>query len=227
MKVRDEDAVTEAVGEVRDDWRVKLKYTADRALAVGLIGALAPVFGGIALAIAIEDGQPVLFVQQRPGVGGRLFPCYKFRTMIVDADKYIDDEGKPTRPRVTRVGRFLRKTSLDELAQLLNIARGEMSFIGPRPPIPIHLQRYTDSQMGRFRMRPGVTGLAQINGRNTLPWSKRLAFDNTYIDTYSLRGDLRILLKTVGVVLRREGIVLDRNPGEVDDLAPVGGWEDA
>ena len=192
MKVRDEDAVTEAVGEVRDDWRVKLKYTADRALAVGLIGALAPVFGGIALAIAIEDGQPVLFVQQRPGVGGRLFPCYKFRTMIVDADKYIDDEGKPTRPRVTRVGRFLRKTSLDELAQLLNIARGEMSFIGPRPPIPIHLQRYTDSQMGRFRMRPGVTGLAQINGRNTLPWSKRLAFDNTYIDTYSLRGDLRI-----------------------------------
>ena len=227
MKTRDEAAVADAVGEPREDLRVRIKYAADRVAAVAMLGALAPVFGGIALAITLEDGQPVLFVQERPGVGGRLFPCFKFRTMIVDADAYLDEAGRPTRSRVTRVGRFLRKTSLDELAQLLNIARGEMSFIGPRPPIPVHLQRYTGAQMRRFRMRPGVTGLAQINGRNTIPWSARLSYDNTYIDTYSLRGDMKILLKTIGVVLRREGVVLDRNPGQVDDLAPVGEWEDS
>ena len=227
MKVRDAAAIARAVGVVRRDWRVRVKYAVDRVGAVTLLVLLAPVFGGIALAIVLEDGQPVLFVQERPGLGGEPFPCFKFRTMIVDADKYLDEQGRPTRPRVTRVGRFLRKTSLDELAQLLNIARGDMSFIGPRPPIMVHLQRYTDAQMGRFRMKPGVTGLAQVNGRNTLPWSRRLAFDNQYIDTYSLGSDLRILLRTVGVVLRREGIVLDRNPGQVDDLAPVGQWETA
>ncbi|MFT4625648.1 MAG: lipopolysaccharide/colanic/teichoic acid biosynthesis glycosyltransferase [Myxococcota bacterium] len=227
MKVRDAGAVSEAVGETRDDWRVRVKYAADRVAGVALLGALAPVFSGIALAIVLEDGRPVLFVQERPGLGGKPFGCFKFRTMLVDADRYLDADGRPTRPRVTKVGRFLRKTSLDELAQLLNIARGDMSLIGPRPPLMVHLQRYTDEQMRRFRMKPGVTGLAQVNGRNTLKWSRRLAYDNDYIDSYSLRADVRILLRTVGVVLRREGVVLDRNPGDVDDLAPVGAWEGA
>jgi lipopolysaccharide/colanic/teichoic acid biosynthesis glycosyltransferase len=208
------------VAEPKGGAAVKLKYALDRLGGIAAVAALAPVFGGIALAVWLDDGGPVLFVQERPGLGGRPFPCFKFRTMIRDADRYVDAEGKPTRPRVTRIGRFLRKTSLDELPQLLNIARGEMCFVGPRPPMMIHLRRYTPEQMGRFRMKPGVTGLAQINGRNTLKWSRRIELDNEYIDRWTPLSDLGILARTVGVVLRSEGVVADRNPGDVDDLAP-------
>ncbi|MCP4148526.1 MAG: sugar transferase, partial [bacterium] len=111
--------------------------------------------------------------------------------------------------------------SLDELPQLINIVKGEMSFIGPRPSLMAHLKRYTEEQKGRLRMKPGITGLAQVNGRNTLKWTKRIAYDNQYIDTYTLWKDLKILLKTIKVVLYREGISMDRNMEEVDDLAPA------
>ena len=114
----------------------------------------------------------------------------------------------------------MRRTSLDELPQLINIVNGEMSLVGPRPAAMHHLNRYTDEQMGRFRMKPGITGLAQISGRNELKWSERIRLDNEYIDTFSLANDARILLRTVGVVARREGIAADRNPDEVDDLGP-------
>ncbi|MCB9662875.1 MAG: sugar transferase [Alphaproteobacteria bacterium] len=205
---------------------MRTKYALDRALGTVAVAATAPLLGAIALAIRLEDGGPALFLQERPGLGARPFHVLKFRTMLVDADRFVDARGRPTRHRITRVGRWLRRTSLDELPQLVNIARGEMSFVGPRPPVIIHLQRYTDAQMRRFRMKPGLTGLAQISGRNQLSWSRRIALDNAYIDDFSLVGDLRILLRTVGVVVRREGMVDDRNPEQVDDLAPVGGWED-
>lgn len=198
-----------------------LKHIADRTAAAAALLALAPVFAGIAAAIKLEDGGPVLFRQDRLGEGARPFSIWKFRTMMVDADRYLDPSGQATRSRVTRVGRFLRFTSLDELAQLVNILRGEMSFVGPRPVLPSHLPRYTDAQKRRFEVRPGITGLAQVNGRNQLPWSQRLAYDVEYVERFSLGLDLWILLKTVRVVLFREGVVLDRNPGQVDDLGPT------
>ncbi len=142
--------------------------------------------------------------------------------MFVNADQYLDTQGRVgQKNRITRVGAFLRFTSLDELPQLINIVKGEMSFIGPRAALPQHYDRYTTQQKKRLCMKPGVTGLAQVNGRNTLPWSKRIEYDNWYVENYSLKLDLKILLKTVKVVLLREGIVLDRNPEQVDDLAPM------
>ena len=198
-----------------------LKHALDRlGAALGLV-ALAPVLAAIAVAIKLEDGGPVVFRQDRLGLGARPFSIWKFRTMIPDADAHLDASGQATRSRVTRVGRFLRFTSLDELAQLFNILRGEMTFVGPRPVLPAHLDRYTDAQKRRFEVRPGITGLAQVSGRNQLPWSKRLALDVEYVDRRSLLVDAWILVRTVKVVLLREGVVLDRNPGQVDDLGPA------
>ena len=202
------------------DWQIQAKYAIDRALGVTGTCALLPVLSAISLAIRLEDNGPVFFVQQRPGLGAKPFNCYKFRTMIMDADQYLDEDGKPTRNRITRVGSLLRKTSLDELPQIINIALGDMSFIGPRPPMMIHLKRYNEAQMGRFRMKPGITGLAQVSGRNFLKWTRRLELDNKYIENYSLFTDIKIALKTIKVILFREGIAPDRNPDEVDDLPP-------
>lgn len=200
--------------------QVRVKYGFDRVVAALLLVALSPLLGLIAIAVKLQDGGPVIFRHQRPGLGARPFDVWKFRTMIVDADRFLDESGSATIERVTRVGRTMRRLSLDELPQLFNILRGEMSFVGPRPAIMEHLPRYTDEQMGRFRMKPGVTGLAQVSGRNTITWSERITYDNRYIETYSLALDTRILLRTVGVVLRREGIADDRNPTDVDDLGP-------
>jgi len=200
--------------------QVRIKYALDRVAAAALLVALAPLLGLIAIAVKLQDGGPIIFRHRRPGLGARPFEVWKFRTMIVDADRFLDDDGAATVERVTRLGHIVRRLSLDELPQLFNILRGEMSFVGPRPAIMEHLPRYTDEQMGRFRMKPGVTGLAQVNGRNTITWSERIRYDNTYIETYSLALDTRILVQTVGVVLRREGIADDRNPADVDDLGP-------
>ena len=200
--------------------QVAIKYALDRVLGAALLVVLSPLFAVIALAIKLDDRGPVFFKHERPGLLAVPFEVWKFRTMIVNADRFLDERGRPTRPRVTRVGGVLRRTSLDELPQLINIVNGEMSLVGPRPAAMHHLNRYTDEQMGRFRMKPGITGLAQISGRNELKWSERIRLDNEYIDTFSLANDARILLRTVGVVARREGIAADRNPDEVDDLGP-------
>jgi lipopolysaccharide/colanic/teichoic acid biosynthesis glycosyltransferase len=200
--------------------QIAVKHALDRVSAALLLVALAPLFAVVAAAVKIGDGGPVLFHHTRPGEDASPFEVLKFRTMVVDADRLLDAEGRPVGDRVTRVGRVLRSTSLDELPQLVNILRGEMSFVGPRPAIPEHVARYTEEQMRRLRMRPGITGLAQVNGRNTLPWSERIRLDNDYIDGYSLALDARILLATISVVVRREGIAPDRNPGDVDDLGP-------
>lgn len=200
---------------------MRLKHACDRVAAALLLVAASPVLLAIAVAIKLDDGGPVLFRHERLGVGGQRFILWKFRTMIPDADRLLDTRGRVVGgDRVTRVGRFLRLYSLDELPQLVNVLRGEMSIVGPRPALPEHLHRYTAEQRGRLAVRPGLTGLAQIGGRNRLPWSQRIALDLEYIRRRSLWLDLRIVLATFGVVLRREGVVLDRNPEDVDDLRP-------
>lgn len=202
-----------------DSWHLRVKYGVDRIIAVSLLILLAPVFGVIALAIKACDGGPVFFLQDRYGQGEQLFKMFKFRSMIVDADKYLDAQGRTTiNNRVTWIGKWLRLTSLDELPQLLNIARGEMSCIGPRPLPPGHYNKLDSRQRERFRMRPGLTGLAQVNGRNTLKWSRRLELDVQYVNQYSWWLDVTILARTFRVVLSQEGVVLDRNPDQVDDL---------
>ena len=201
--------------------QITIKYVLDRLFALFLIIILSPIWAAIMIAIKLDDGGSVFFTQDRLGKDETIFRIYKFRTMIEDADRFLDEKGRvTTQNRITRVGKFLRALSLDELPQLLNILKGEMSVIGPRPVLPSHLPRYTPEQKRRLLMKPGVTGLAQVNGRNTLKWSQRIAYDVWYIDHYSLWLDVKILIKTVKVVFLREGIVLDRNPHEVDDLAP-------
>ncbi|MET7668600.1 sugar transferase [Micromonospora luteifusca] len=170
--------------------------------AVGL-ALTAPVMLAIASTILITMGRPVLFRQPRPGLHGKLFCLVKFRSMAVQGER----EGPSgDRARLTRLGAWLRKTSLDELPSLWNVLRGEMSLVGPRPLLPSYLARYTPQQFRRHEVRPGITGLQQVNGRNSLTWERRFAYDIWYVDHRSLWLDLRILARTVVVVLRREGI---------------------
>ena len=200
--------------------QVKTKYALDRVAGIILLILLCPIFIIIALLIKIEDRGSIFFRQERPGLKGGMFSIWKFRTMVPNADRFLDDMGKldTNVNRITRVGRILRSLSLDELPQLINIAKGEMSFVDPRPGLSGHLPRYTAQQRKRLDMKPGVTGLAQINGRNTLKWSQRIEYDLQYIQEYSLWRDLKILIKTCKVVLFREGLILDR-VGGLDDLA--------
>lgn len=183
---------------------------------------LSPVFMAIAIAIRVTMGSPVLFRQTRLGLNGKPFRIWKFRSMVVGADLLLDSKGRVKgKGRLTGVGRVLRRFSLDELPQLLNITRGDLCFVGPRAALPEHLPRYTERQKRRLRVKPGLTGLAQVNGRNTLKWSERIEYDLWYIQNYSWLLDLTILLRTIKVVLLGEGIVLDRNPEHADDLGRV------
>ena len=171
--------------------------------------ALAPVLAVVAVLVAARLGRPVLFRQPRPGLHGKTFTILKFRTMLEPdpAAGLVSDSD-----RLTPFGSFLRSTSLDELPSLWNILRGDMSFVGPRPTLCRYLDLYTAEESRRHDVLPGLTGLAQVRGRNALPWPERLRSDVEYVDTVSLGLDLRILLRTVVVVLRREGIAA---PGHV------------
>ncbi len=171
--------------------------------ALGLL-LLSPVLVTIAALLRIKLGAPVLFRHERPGLHARPFTLYKFRTMTDERDE--QGNPLPDDERLTRLGEFLRRTSLDELPELLNVLRGDMSLVGPRPLIFRYLDRYTPEQARRHLARPGITGLAQISGRNALPWGERFALDVWYVDHLSLLLDLRILALTVWKVLRREGI---------------------
>ena len=173
---------------------------------VGLV-VTAPLQAAVALAVLKEHGRPVLFRQPRPGKDGRVFTLVKFRTMLLPDAKRVSDAD-----RLTGLGRFLRATSLDELPTLWNVLRGEMSLVGPRPLLVQYLERYSPEQARRHEVRPGVTGLAQVRGRNGLSWEEKLALDVEYVDRRSLRLDLRILLLTVRQVVRRDGITA---PGHV------------
>lgn len=182
--------------------------TAKRALdvavsAAGLVST-APVTVPVAVAIAATMGRPVLFEQIRPGKDGEPFPMYKFRTMR--EPKPGEDRLASDADRITRLGAFLRATSLDELPTLINVLRGEMSLVGPRPLLMRYLDRYTPEQMRRHDVKPGITGWAQINGRNAISWDEKFRLDVWYVDNQSLALDLEILLKTAWSVVRREGI---------------------
>jgi lipopolysaccharide/colanic/teichoic acid biosynthesis glycosyltransferase len=185
------------------------KRALDIALsALGLL-LLSPALIAIAALVRIKLGAPVLFRHVRPGLQARPFTLYKFRTMTDERD----EQGNllPDDERLTRLGEFLRRASLDELPELLNVLRGDMSLVGPRPLILRYLERYTPEQARRHLVRPGITGLAQISGRNAIPWEERFALDVWYVDHLSLPLDLKILARTVWKVLRREGISEEGN----------------
>jgi len=179
-----------------------------------VVGGLAyvvsmPAQGVLAVLVRRKLGSPVLFRQPRPGKGGEVFELVKFRTMLEvdEAEGLVTDE-----QRMTRFGAFLRSTSLDELPSLWNVVKGDMSLVGPRPLLVRYLERYSPEQARRHEVRPGITGLAQVSGRNAISWDEKFAKDVEYVDNRSLRLDLRILFKTVAKVLKRDGISAD---GEV------------
>jgi len=175
-------------------------------LSITLVGLIliSPVLVLIALLVQIIHGSPVLFRQVRPGYRGRLFELYKFRSMTEARD--IQGRLLPDEQRLTRWGRFLRATSLDELPELLNVLRGEMSLIGPRPLLVQYLERYTPEQARRHEVLPGITGWAQVNGRNVLTWEDKFHLDVWYVNHWSFWLDLKILSLTLWKVLTREGI---------------------
>lgn len=176
----------------------------DLAVSVSALVLLMPVLAIIALIIRLRLGAPVFFRQERPGRGGRPFVLLKFRTMT-DAR---DARGQllPDEERVSRVGQFLRRTSLDELPELFNVFKGEMSVVGPRPLLMCYLERYTPEQNRRHDVLPGITGLAQVSGRNSLSWEEKFVLDVCYVDHCSLSQDIQILLRTVGTVIFGDGI---------------------
>jgi sugar transferase EpsL len=175
-------------------------------LVVSLIGLLlcAPLMIVIAIVIRVTMGYPIFLRQQRPGLHGRPFTLYKFRTMT-DAR---DAQGNllPDASRLTSFGCFLRQTSLDELPELFNVLKGDMSLVGPRPLLMQYLDRYTSEQMRRHEAKPGITGWAQVNGRNAITWEQKFALDVWYVEHWSLWLDLRIIALTVWKILKREGI---------------------
>lgn len=165
---------------------------------------LSPVFLVVALLVRQKHGSPILFTQVRPGIGGKPFKMMKFRTMTDARD--VNGELLPDDVRLTKFGSFLRSTSLDELPELINAFKGDMSLVGPRPLLMDYLPLYSERQARRHEVRPGITGWAQINGRNALSWEKKFELDVWYVDNRSLWLDTKILLKTVLKVVRRDGI---------------------
>jgi lipopolysaccharide/colanic/teichoic acid biosynthesis glycosyltransferase len=174
-----------------------MNRAADVAVAGAALVLTSPLVGAAALAIKLEDGGPVLYRQTRVGKEGRDFELLKLRTMVVGAESkgagMAVDKGDA---RITRTGRVLRRLSLDELPQLWNVVRGEMSVIGPRPTLRYQVERYTDRQRRRLEVKPGITGWAQVHGRAALPWTERIELDVWYVENRSARLDLRILVKT-------------------------------
>lgn len=173
------------------------------AAGVGLV-ALSPLLLILILLVRLKLGSPVFFAQIRPGLHGKPFKMLKFRTMT----EARDPEGNllPDAVRLTRLGKFLRSTSLDELPELWNVFTGEMSLVGPRPLLMEYLPRYNEHQARRHEVRPGITGWAQVNGRNAISWDQKFDYDVWYVENQSFWLDLKILLMTVGKVLRRDGI---------------------
>jgi exopolysaccharide biosynthesis polyprenyl glycosylphosphotransferase len=193
-----------------------IKEVFDRALALAALAMLVPLLVAVAVAIRLGDRGPALFRQTRVGKEGRLFTLYKFRTMVVDAEKHkarlvvLNETGgvlfkMRKDPRVTRVGGWLRRWSLDELPQLINVMRGDMSLVGPRPPLPDEVAKYVDHVRRRLAVKPGITGLWQVNGRSDLSWDESVRLDLRYVENWSLMLDLQILWKTCSAVARGSG----------------------
>lgn len=200
------------------NFQLIIKRLFDIVLSLLLILVLiaVPVLIVVPIIIKLSSKGPAVFVQERMGKDQKVFNIYKFRTMRLPPEGTYSVDGKlykpngellePSSTRITKVGAVFRKTSLDELMQLFNILNGTMSFVGPRPTLPYQAENYTDEQKRRFEMRPGVTGWAQVNGRNNLTWTEKLQYDIEYVDNFSLWMDIKILFKTVAVVLKRDQI---------------------
>ena len=188
--------------EVTSSWRQVLENLTNRFIAILLGALLSPLLALVAAAILIVDGRPVMFAQTRLGLHGVPFRLYKFRTMKVHDDR---KSGGQTNNE-TRLGKNLRRLSLDELPQLWNIAKSDMYFVGPRPLLEEYRNLYSPEQFRRHEVRPGLTGLAQVSGRNSLTWEQKFDLDVEYVNSRSFLGDLVILLRTVPVVLRRRSI---------------------
>lgn len=184
-------------------WRLLVKRAIDVTVAGAMLTAAAPVMGAVAVGIRATMGRPVLFRQERVGRGDRIFTIYKFRTMREAAPgEGIESDAA----RITRLGAFLRRSSLDELPQLFNVLKGDMSLVGPRPLLVRYLPRYSPEQRRRHEVLPGLTGWAQIHGRNAVSWDEKFAYDVWYVDHWSLRRDLQVLARTARIVWRRDGI---------------------
>lgn len=185
---------------------LKIKNAFDFVFALLALLLLGPLLLLVALAIRLESKGPALYLQQRVGLNQQVFWIFKFRTMVPDADKIGPLLTQDKDPRITRLGALLRRTSIDELPQLINILKGEMSFIGPRPEVPPIVADYTERQRGVFRVRPGLSGWAQVNGRDELSIPVKLELDLEYVEKVSLGFDLKILLMTVPAVLSKRGV---------------------
>lgn len=200
------ESITEHSGprQSGESWRYGMsKRILDLAVAGTVWVLTLPIQAVVAAAILIDLGRPVIFVQPRPGLRGEVFQLVKFRTMRVSEGS---SSSKDDADRITPLGRLLRATSIDELPTLLNVIKGDMSLVGPRPLLVAYLPMYTAEEARRHDVRPGITGLAQVKGRNRLTWEEKFELDVEYVDTRSMRLDLRILLATVGAVIKREGI---------------------
>jgi undecaprenyl phosphate N,N'-diacetylbacillosamine 1-phosphate transferase len=184
-----------------------IKIILDKIISLAALAILSPVFLLLAILIKLDSSGPVFFVQERIGKNGVLFQSIKFRTMIDRAlERGLGSNIKQDDERITRMGKFLRTWSLDELPQIINVLTGDMSIVGPRPTLPYQVERYNDFQRRRLLVKPGITGWAQVNGRNAISWEQRIKLDVWYIDNWSLRLDGVILAKTVSVVIRKEGL---------------------
>ncbi|HEV8248555.1 MAG TPA: sugar transferase [Gaiellaceae bacterium] len=182
---------------------VAFKHAADRVLAAAGLIVLSPVIAAISAWVRVDAGSPVIFRQRRAGRGGRAFELHKFRTLGEGPNLGDDPYGHlPDDPRITRSGRFLRATSLDELPQLYDVLRGKLSLVGPRADIVEQVANYEPHERRRLAVRPGITGWAQVNGRDAIPWEKRFELDVWYIEHWSLRLDLKIMLMTFSQLFR-------------------------
>ena len=171
-----------------------------------------PILIVIPIIIRFTSKGPAIFTQERTGKNGKTFKIYKFRTMLIPEES-LDENGEMMLPeqRITKVGKFLRKTSLDEVTQVFNILNGTMSIVGPRPTLPYQMERYDERQLKRLDMRPGITGWAQVNGRNDLTWTEKIEYDLEYIEKFNVWFDIKILFRTVLVVLKADGIAFTKN----------------
>jgi lipopolysaccharide/colanic/teichoic acid biosynthesis glycosyltransferase len=204
-------------GSERHPWQARVKRVLDPAAAALLVVVFSPVLLGVTVWILVESGRPVLFVRPRAGQLGRPFAMLKFRSMVPDALEVGRDLGLSADPfgivnddpRITRSGRFLRRTGLDELPQLVNVLRGEMSLVGPRPDLVEQAANYTPEDARRLLCRPGITGWAQVHGREDMTWPERFTLDLWYIEHWSLRLDVKILLRTFGQFFRPEATYVE------------------
>lgn len=182
----------------------------DRIGSIILFILILPILLIIGILIKLEDGGKIFFLQKRVGKDKKIFKIYKFRTMkenapdirLADGSTFNSDND----PRVTKIGKFLRRTSLDELAQIINIMKGEMSFVGPRPDLPDHLKLYEGEEFKKLTVKPGITGYAQVNGRNDLPWKERFKYDIYYAENCSILLDIKIILRTICIVFTGKGV---------------------